>query len=117
MNDFNLTSIWLVDSVEMQPSIHISNWSIRAVIYKSSESVTHHIVGYSEDTYEGRVSSAIIDFDSEKRTLTTRSGRKYILVGKPGFDGDGEHVWRSWKYGNQAHSEVDVTDEYAEKLN
>jgi len=117
MNDFNLTSIWSVDSVEVQPLIHISNWAIRAVTYNPSENVTHHIVGYSEDAYEGRVSSAIIDFDLEKRTLTTQSGRKYILVGKAGYDGDSEHVWRSWKYANQVHSEVDVTDKYTEKLN
>jgi len=117
MNDFNLTSIWPVDSVEVQPSIHISNWSIRAVIYNTSEMVTHHIVGYSEDTYEGRVSSAIIDFDPASRIVSTQSGRKYILVGKVGYDSDGEHVWRSWKYVNQANSEFDVTDKYTEKLN
>jgi len=62
-----------------------------AVIYNTSETVTHHIVGYSQDTYEGRVSSATIDFGPASRIVRTQSGRKYILFGKAGFDG--EHVW------------------------
>lgn len=68
MNDLNLTFIWPVNSVELQPSIGITNWSIHSVIYNNSESVAHHMRGYSIGTYEGRVSSAIQDFDLDKRT-------------------------------------------------
>lgn len=116
MKDLNFKSIWPVESVDVQPEVVMINWSIRSVVYETSGQATHHLVGYSENTHEGRVSSFIIDFDQSKKIVTTRSGRKYLLKGQPGFDGDAEHVWQNWKHMNQAHSECDVTNDYVEKL-
>ncbi|PLP96648.1 hypothetical protein CYJ10_31030 [Cupriavidus pauculus] len=60
----------------------------------------------------GRVSSAIEAFDHATRTGTTRSGRRYVLMGEPGEDPDGMHTWAVWARVNDVREETDVSSDY-----
>ena len=108
-------NIWSIPSVILEPTVEIVNWSVRAVTYHHSSDETHHLVGYIPKQ-EGRVTSAIQQFDSENKIITTRSGRLYTLIGQPGFSDDGEYVWESWKEVNNIKSEKIITDDYAAKI-
>jgi len=68
--------------------IHLQYWSIREF-----EGGSRHLVGHSLETFEGRVSTALVALDAESFTAVTQSGRRYILVGPSGFDSDGDYVW------------------------
>lgn len=98
--------IWKVDDVVSQPELILVNWSIY-----ETEKLERHFVGYSPENREGRVSSAIMNFDQATLRGVTRSGRIYELVGMPGFDADAEYVWNRWQDINRAESCRDVTDE------
>ncbi|PMY01398.1 hypothetical protein, partial [Pseudomonas sp. GW460-13] len=58
--------------------------------------VFRHFVGFSIADQDGRVSTPIVSFNLGKRTGITASGRRYILVGPPGFDDDAEFVWECY---------------------
>ena len=90
----------------------IIQWSIKEVIYGSNEQPTHHLVGYVIEERAGRTSSAIQSFDKEKMIITTRSGRVYKLVDKPGENSDADYIWNFWKSHNNARNEKDVTEKY-----
>jgi len=72
-----------------------------------------HFVGVRLDRGTGRVSSAIIEYDTVTHTGVTRSGRRYVLDGGPGADEDGEadYVWSAWCFLNQITAYRDVTNE------
>lgn len=82
--------IWSVPSVTQQPRLQLVRWSVR-----QTENSSRYLVGYNISDQEGRVSSAIQDFDVSTARVTTRSGRTYELVGPPGRDADAEWVWQN----------------------
>jgi hypothetical protein len=104
-------SVWKPTSVENEPSTRMVRYVIyRAYFDETKEEYSDHIVGYC---YEGRVSSKIVEWDSEKRLATTRSGRKYHLTeGGVGVNMDALYVWGHWKYNNNVIEAIDVTEEY-----
>jgi hypothetical protein len=59
----------------------------------------------------GRVSSPLVAIDVESRSVVTRSGRVYHLVGRPGLGLEGEYVWRRWLSINDARDVNEVTSE------
>ena len=102
-------------SVAIEACVPISNWSIRQVIgIRANEETTDHLVGFNNNSYDGRVSSAIISFDPIRAICTTQSGRLYHLVGDPGYSSDGEYVWNRWVDLNGVNKEEvkEVTDVY-----
>lgn len=104
------------DSVEREPASSISYWSIKQVPdFENKSDVSHHIVGLNARTYDGRVSSKIMAFDKRTMTCTTRSGRKYILVGQPGHNMDADYVWNRWLTINKVNPDEakDVTPKYS----
>ena len=95
-------------SIEEQPVVWLERWRVI-----QAEGNVRHFVGFSIADQDGRVSTPIVSFNAAERTGITASGRRYILVGQPGFDDDAEYVW-------ECHSRVfgikevaDVSDEYA----
>jgi hypothetical protein len=98
--------IWSVRSVTSQPSLRLRDWSIIEI-----QNGDRHFVGYNVDDSEGRVSTAIREFDPKTRRGVTSSGRVYQLLGEPGYDPDAAHVWEGWKRVNSVLSSKNVTEE------
>ncbi len=72
-------------------------------------------VGYCVENESGRVSSAITSFDAKSRAGITRSGRRYVLSGDPGFDADAMHVWSFWSQRFSVTEVNDISGEYCEQ--
>lgn len=96
------------ESLGQRPDISLIIWRVLEI-----DAGTRHFVGFDIEAREGRVSTAIQQFDPRARTGVTESGRVYALLGSPGYDKDGQFVWGIWKRVNSVKSERDVTDEYA----
>jgi hypothetical protein len=92
-----LMSIWATTSVNSVPEIELRSWSVFEVASDEWENRTRHFVGYNVTECEGRVSSAIVQWDAATRRGVTASGRVYQLVGETGFDWDAQYVWSRWK--------------------
>ncbi|SDC62618.1 hypothetical protein SAMN05216345_10355 [Cupriavidus sp. YR651] len=99
--------VWNVDSVDAEPEIELRHWSVY-----ETERGERHFVGQAADSATGRVSSAIQKFDRTSRVGVTRSGRRYVLQGEPGFDPDAMHVWNVWSMVNAVIEAKNVTAEY-----
>ena len=104
-------SIWTTLPVEDEPSVTITDWRIFEVI--GGGRTTRHFVGYNDSEQEGRVSSAIQNFDIATMKGTTNSGRVYQLSGRPYYNREAGYVWDYWKKLNEIENEKDVTDDYA----
>ena len=93
-------------SIEVESGVPLSHWSVREVLDESEPSgVTHHFTGMNNNSYDGRVSSKIIAFDTKTKVGITKSGRAYQLVGEPGVCRDAEYVWGNWCYINKVLTE------------
>lgn len=103
--------IWTTRPVDVQPNITLVRWRIF-----QSERKELHFVGYCPKNYEGRVSSAVQNFDPVTQRGVTQSGRIYELAGPPGFDQDAMYVWALWLEVNKVPSCTDVTEEVAAEL-
>jgi len=101
-------SIWSVAGVDDQPEITLRSWRVY-----ETERGEHHFVGYCVENESGRVSSAILSFDAKARAGITRSRRRYLLSGEPGFSPDALHVWSVWAARYGVTETKDVSDEYA----
>lgn len=92
-----LSSVWSVAPIDDEPEIVLSNWTVFEVTSELWSESTRHFVGYNNLDREGRVSSAIVQFDPEKAIGVTRSGRVYHLQGAQGFGSpDGLYIWKFW---------------------
>lgn len=100
--------IHTVASVEDEPEIILSHWSIRECDRKDGRR-TRHLVGYNLNGQEGRVSSSIEEFDTDRLRVRTGSGRVYELVGRAGAHTDAEYVWEQFLYLQHAKNAADVT--------
>jgi hypothetical protein len=101
--------IWKTRSIDEQPEMQMARWSIWEV--GSGSSATRHLVGYNLIDHEGRVSSAIVEFDAVALRGRTKSGRIYELIGPPGQDGDGDYVLARWLHLNGEPEHREVTSE------
>jgi hypothetical protein len=77
---------------ESDETVRLESWSIRQF-----EGGARHFVGFSLETHDGRVSTAITELNVEAKTARTSSGRKYELVGPSGYNGDAEYVFNRVK--------------------
>lgn len=96
---------WRCLPVSIEPDITLVEWRIM-----ETERGERHFVGNRMDRGCGRVSSAIVFFDLERRVGMTLSGRVYRLVGPPGQGSDADYGRSVWCVRNQVSSYVDVTD-------
>jgi hypothetical protein len=104
--DWNAMPIWSTTPVDDLPELTISQWSV----YETAAG-DRHFVGWNVTEREGRVSSAIQEFDSVSCRGRTRSGRVYQLQGRPGHNADAEYTWRRWLSINGSPEVRDVTTE------
>jgi len=104
------SSVWKTPPPSEQLSLSLARWSVM-----ETQTVDHHLVGYNLGDREGRVSTAIVEFDPVTSKATTRSGRIYHLVGKSGYDSDGSWVWENWSRANRL-SGKDVTEQYEKRI-
>lgn len=102
--------LWKPAPVDQAPEVTMSEWRIMEVTSPYWDGASRHFVGYNVTNGEGRVSSEIVEFDKEKMTGITRSGRVYQLVGPSGQDSDANYVWNRWKELNHVDSELDVSE-------
>lgn len=100
-------SIWRTTPVESVPVLKLTKWSVF-----QTETGQRHFVGYNMTEGEGRVSSAIVEFDSASRRGRTSTGRIYELIGEPGFSSDAEYVKTGWLNINRVSEHFDVTEQY-----
>lgn len=68
-----------------------------------------HVVGWCVEDQAGRVTSAIAGFDPVLHTAVTKSGRRYLLTGPPGDNGDADYTWHRWKHVHQVNAVLEVT--------
>jgi hypothetical protein len=87
--------VWKTIPVEDQPIINLTCWGVFAVPGISGGE-DHHFYGWNGENLEGRVSSKIEEFDSEKKVGLTRSGRHYHLSGESGQDQEAIYVMTRW---------------------
>jgi hypothetical protein len=106
-----ICGFWKTPSVPEQPEVLIERWRIIEVI-EGPCAGERHIVGYNRYDYEGRVSTAIVSYDPKTSKCVTKSGRVYLLIGKAGYDPDGDYVWRALCRVNQVGAQVDVSGMY-----
>jgi len=86
-----------IENTDRQSMIELSEWIIIECEYKNSPEKTINFVGYNAAKSEGRVSSAIVNFDKEKMEGITTSGQVYHLDGDNGRGGlEGRQVFREW---------------------
>ena len=102
------------ESVYREPKASITNWTIIEVIF-NDDTNSHHLLGFVVGK-KGRITSAIQKFDCTTKTITTRSGRVYSLLGQPGLDSDVKHLIAGWYYLDQVVKYQNVTDNYAKKI-
>ena len=95
--------------VSQQPELTLDAWAVRQLADGD-----RHFVGWCQENLEGRVSSAVEEFDPSTRRGRTKTGRVYEFSGRPGFDGDAEYVWQNWLRINDESAWTDVTAEVAE---
>lgn len=88
--------IWLPAASTAEPSVTLTSWAAFEVLLPQIGSPTAHVVGFSEEGREGRVSSKVLRLDYSRRQATTSTGRVYRLSGPPGLNGDAEYVWTQW---------------------
>lgn len=96
--------IWRASPVEEDPIVVLILWSIWR-----TERGEDHLVGIRPSSITGRVSSAIASICSHSRTVLTRSGRQYRLLGPRGRHEDATYVWNSWCVVNRVLETTDVT--------
>lgn len=103
--------VWACAPVSERPEVVLTRWRVYEVALPGDTKRTRHFVGYNPQDREGRVSSAIVQFDTATMCGVTQSGRVYELRGKSGWDGDADYTWNRWKGINGVTEAVDVTGE------
>lgn len=119
--DVIVGGVWRTRPVDDEPVITLTDWRIFSVPSLNGEGVDDHFCGYNAGhegrgfwSGEGRVSSKIVNWDAAGMAGTTRSGRKYVLIGPPRYNSDAEYVYSRWLEINKVDPEdaQDVTMKY-----
>ncbi len=83
--------VWSTIPVDEQPELTLMQWRV----FEASDG-KRYFNGYAIENQEGRVSSAIIEFDSETMRGRPASGRVYQLAGRQGYSTDADYVLSAW---------------------
>ena len=109
--------VWPIEPIEDHPSVTLRSWAAFEVpLHGHDQPWTRHLAGYSCEDRQGQVCSPVQSFDPATGQCVTRSGRVYLLQGRPGLDQDPEYVWRRWKRIADITQERDVTQEVFEAV-
>lgn len=96
--------IWKPGTIKEEPEVILNPWQIYEVESELWKGRTRHFVGYNTIYKEGRVSSAIVEFDKNTMVGKTNSGRVYKLKEESGYNADASYVWEFWKKRNKITS-------------
>jgi len=107
--------IFLPPTVTDAPDERLRSWAVFDVLVPALGERTRHVAGDVSDR-SGRVSSPLVAIDDANRSVVTRSGRVYHLVGRPGLGLEGEYVWRQWLSISEARDVQDVTAEFVSRF-
>ncbi|MDE0854492.1 MAG: hypothetical protein OSA97_08710 [Nevskia sp.] len=89
------TSVWRNAPVGDEPEIVLIDWTI-----EKDTAGNAYFVGTRPEDGSGRLSTAIVELDLERRRGRTRSGRVYELIGPAGYSANGEYVWSLYRVAN-----------------
>ncbi len=89
-------TVWHATDITTTPEVVLANWKIYEVCSELWTKKTLHFVGYNISEREGRVSSAITEFDLATMCGRTSSGRVYKLLGARGSESDSAYVFSRW---------------------
>jgi hypothetical protein len=98
---------WNTRCAGEDPTVELVRWRVF-----ETETGERHLVGLRPYHGSGRVSSAVVNFDLGSRIALTTSGRRYVLLGPPGFDSDADYTWVLWSIINSVTSWRDITAEW-----
>ncbi|SAL43338.1 hypothetical protein AWB64_04597 [Caballeronia sordidicola] len=99
--------IWSPASLEAEPKISLLSWHII-----ETELDECHFIGVRPDTKAARISSPIYQFDSLSKLGVTSTGRRYQLIGDPGWSYDTVYLLVNWARQYGVISCDDVTDSF-----
>lgn len=106
-------SIWGMPSVEDQPIVTLIRWRVlRLKVKKVTIDLT---LGWCLEDSHARMSTPIKQHNVEARTITTKSGRVYIVHGASDYDDDAQYILEE-HFGRMAHKAIDVSAEYFNDL-
>jgi hypothetical protein len=109
--------VWAIAAVNQRPQVTLTDWALFEVPLNGADEVwTRHLVGYASEDRQGQVSSPLQVFDPASRKAVTRSGRVYLVRGRPGLNADADYVWGRWKSHAGVLEERDVTGEIMEDM-
>lgn len=91
--------LWKTRPVSEEPEIELLRWSV----FETNDGQRHFVGAMSGS--RGRVSSAVVELDVTSRRGVTKTGRRYVLVGEPGFDLNAAYTWCAWMDINEIDSE------------
>lgn len=77
--------------VNVQPQVTLTRW----VFVNAGD--RFYLVGWCLETQKVRVSTEVEDIDAASMTVTTRSRRKYLLVGEPASQVDTVWISAAWE--------------------
>lgn len=89
-------SVWPPPTVVDAPDERLRSWAVFEVLVPALGERSLRIAGDIANK-SGRVSSPLVAIADANRSVVTRSGRAYHLVGRPGLALEGEYVWRIWR--------------------
>lgn len=107
--------IFLPPTVTRAPNEWLRSWAVFELLVPKLGERTQHVAGDVSDG-SGRVSSPLVAIDEATRSVVTRSGRVYRLVGAPGFGLEGEYVWQQWLSVADARDVEDVTADFVRRF-
>ncbi|WP_431274650.1 hypothetical protein ACQ858_22070 [Variovorax ureilyticus] len=108
-------AIWSIGPVVEEPEVELVDWRVYGLRGVYGDSVSRHFAGTCAAEGSGRVSSGIQTFDAARHRGTTRSGRVYELVGRPGWSMNADYVWSAFCRIHPVQEVRDVTFEFAEQ--
>jgi len=105
-------TVWSMPQVEDNPFVHLVRWRVYRFVV--GEEKLDILSGWDLENACGRCSTPVVQVEVGAKTVRTRSGRRYLLNGAPGFDDDAHYVFEA-RFGppnDRGVPRVDVTDEY-----
>lgn len=106
-------SIWGMPSVEDQPTVTLIRW--RVLRLKAQQVSIDLVLGWCMEDGHARMSTPINHHDAAARTLTTKSGRVYVVEGPHDYDEDAQYILEG-HFGQATHNAIDVSIEYFSDL-
>lgn len=100
--------IWPARPLSEAPEVILECWRIMQTV-----SGELHLIGARPERGTHRVSSAVVEIDITRQVATTRSGRRYVLIGDPGSNEDDarSYVWLAWCRSNRVIEFRDITND------